>query len=283
MKLGQVISAALIGFLSYTPLSAQVQFILDLDPDTRVYTVSMLPEVTWSPPYNKTATAQITVKAPTDLFELAEFKSLTPDVEWSMNARVNGPQEAPNTDYLSFTLVTGGLEPLTYEAGVPTKLFCFKNATDCTGQVSLINNDTDPFLPPNSRSINVGNSIAVHGARGEAYTGNVSDKAFECDYGLESINATPAVPASIEDFVNIYPNPTQSVMNIDFSWDKSIGKKQILIYDSIGSLVQFSKEEITLGENNIRMDVSKLTNGIYNVLIVEKGDRITLGKIMKVQ
>ncbi len=283
MKLGQVISAALIGFLSYTPLSAQVQFILDLDPDTRVYTVSMLPEVTWSPPYNKTATAQITVKAPTDLFELAEFKSLTPDVEWSMNARVNGPQEAPKTDYLSFTLVTGGLEPLTYEAGVPTKLFCFKNATDCTGQVSLINNDTDPFLPPNSRSINVGNSIAVHGARGEAYTGNVSDKAFECDYGLESINATPAVPASIEDFVNIYPNPTQSVMNIDFSWDKSIGKKQILIYDSIGSLVQFSKEEITLGENNIRMDVSKLTNGIYNVLIVEKGDRITLGKIMKVQ
>lgn len=283
MKLGQVISAALIGLLSYTPLSAQVQFILDLDPDTRVYTVSMLPEVTWAPPFNKTATAQITMKAPTELFELAEFKSLTPDVEWSMNARVNGPQEAPNTDYLSFTLVTGGLEPLTYEAGVPTKLFCFKNATDCTGEVSLINNDSDPFLPPNSRSINVGNSIAVHGARGEAYTGNVSDKAFECDYGLESINATPAVPASIEDFVNIYPNPTKSVMNIDFSWDKSIGKKQILIYNSIGSLVQFSKEEITLGENNISMDVSKLTNGIYNVLIVEKGDRITLGKIMKVQ
>lgn len=283
MKLGQVISAALIGLLSYAPLSAQVQFILDLDPDTRVYTVSMLPEVTWAPPYNKTATAQITMKAPADLFELAEFKSLTPDVEWSMNARVNGPQEAPNTDYLSFTLVTGGLEPLTYEAGVPTKLFCFKNATDCTGEVSLINNDTDPFLPPNSRSINVGNSIAVHGARGEAYTGNVSDKAFECDYGLESINATPAVPASIEDFVNIYPNPTKSVMNIDFSWDKSIGKKQILIYDSIGSLVQFSKEEITLGENNISMDISKLTNGIYNVLIVEEGDKITLGKIMKVR
>ncbi len=283
MKLGQVFSAALIGLLSYAPLSAQVQFILDLDPDTRVYTVSMLPEVTWASPYNKTATAQITMKAPTDLFELAEFRSLTPDVEWEMNARVNGPQEAPNTDYLSFTLVTGGLEPLSYQAGVPTKLFCFKNATDCTGEVSLINNDNDPFLPPNSRSINVGNSIAVHGARGEAYTGNVSDKAFECDYGLENINATPAVPASIEDFVNIYPNPTTSILNIDFSWDKSIGKKQILIYNNIGSLVQFSKEEIRLGENNISMDVSNLTNGIYNILIVEKGDRLTLGKIMKVE
>jgi len=111
MKLGQVISAALIGLLSYTPLIAQVQFILDLDLDTRVYTVSMLPEVTWAPPYNNTATAQITMKAPTGLFELAEFKSLTPYVEWNMNARVNGPQEASNTDYLSFTLVTGGLEP----------------------------------------------------------------------------------------------------------------------------------------------------------------------------
>lgn len=283
MKLGQIFSTALIGFLSYMPLNAQVQFILDLDPDTKIYTVSMLPEVTWTHPYNKTATAQITMKAPTDLFELADFMSLTPDVEWSMNARVNGPQEAPNTDYLSFTLLTGGLEPLAYEEGVPTKLFCFKNATDCTGEVSLINNDTDPFLPPNSRSINVGNSIAVHGARGEAYTGNVSDKSFECDYGLESINATPAVPASIEDFVNIYPNPTTSMINIDFSWDKSIGKKQVLIYNSIGSLVQFTNEEITLGENNISMDVSKLTNGIYNILIVEKGDRLALGKIMKVE
>jgi len=282
MKLGQVISAALIGLLSYTPLIAQVQFILDLDLDTRVYTVSMLPEVTWAPPYNNTATAQITMKAPTGLFELAEFKSLTPYVEWNMNARVNGPQEASNTDYLSFTLVTGGLEPLAYEAGVPTKLFCFTNAIDCTGEVSLINNDTDPFLPPNSRSINVGNSIAVHGARGEAYTGNVSDKAFECDYGLDNINATPAIPASIEAFVNIYPNPTTSIVNIDFSWDRSIGEKQILIYNNVGSLVQFSKEEITLGENNISMDVSKLTNGIYNILIVEKGDRMSLGKIMKV-
>jgi len=198
MKLGQIIFAALIGFLNYIPINAQVQFILDLDLDTRVYTVSMLPEVTWTHPYNKTATAQITIKAPTKLFELAEFKSLTPDVEWNMNARVNGPLEAPNTDYLSFTLVTSGLEPLAYEAGVPTKLFCFTNSIDCTGEVSLINNETDPFLPPNSRSINVGNSIAVHGARGEAYTGNVSDKSFECDYGLDNINATPPVPTSIE-------------------------------------------------------------------------------------
>jgi len=146
----------------------------------------------------------------------------------------------------------------------------------------LINNETDPFLPPNSRSINIGNSIAVHGAQGEAYTGNVSDKAFECDYGLDNINATPPVPASIEAFVNIYPNPTASVVNIDFSWDRSIGEKQILIYNNIGSLVQFAKEEITLGENHISMDVSKLTNGIYNVLIVEKGDRMSLGKLLKV-
>ena len=82
--------------------------------------------------------------------------------------------------------------------------------------------------------------------------------------------------------MNIYPNPTASIVNIDFSWDRSIGKKQILIYDNAGSLVQFTKAEITLGENNISMDVSKLTNGIYNVLIVEKGDRMSLGKVLKV-
>lgn len=289
MKLGQLMMAPLFLVFFHSTLFAQVQFILDLDPVTRVYTVSMLPEVTWAPPFNKTATAQITVKAPNELFELTELQSAIPGIEWDMNSRVNTPEEAPEYDYLSFALITGGLEPLEYVAGKPTKLFTFKNATECSGEVSLINNDSDPFLPPNSRNANVGNSIAVHGARGEAYMGNVSDKAFACDYGFPiikqtDVDAVPAIEAidEIAAYVDIYPNPTTALLNIDFSWNKTPGEKQILLYNNQGSLVKFQKVKVKEGNNQINFDISMLTSGIYNILIVENGDRIVLGRVMKV-
>lgn len=286
MKLGQILTATLFVFFTQLNLNAQVQFLLDVDPTTKTYIVSMLPDVTWEYPYNRTATAQITLKAPTDAFELKEFTSLTPGVEWVMNARVNSPAEATAFDYLSFTLVTTGLEPIDFIKGKPTKLFCFKNSEACSGQVSLINNSTDPFLPPNSMNINVGNSIAVHGAKGDAYTRNVSDKAFDCDFGiknLESEEAVPAIKESLEAHTEIFPNPTSELVNVTFSWDKAEGDKEVLLYNNIGELVQFQKERILNGDNHLQLNVSDLTGGIYNIIVVENGDRISLGKMMKIR
>lgn len=287
MKLGQIFSATLIALIAQLNLNAQVQFMLDLDPESKTYLVSMLPDVTWEHPLNRTATAQITVKAPTGAFELQEFTSLTQGVEWVMNARVDSPAEAPEYDYLSFSLVTTGLEPMAFVKGKPTKLFCFKNEYDCSGQVSLINNSDDPFLPPNSRNANVGNSIAVHGAKGEAYTRNVSDKAFECDFGIKTLEvdetATPPVQEILETKTEIFPNPTSELVNVTFAWDKTEGDKEVLLYNNIGELVQFYKERLVAGNNHFRLDVSDLAGGVYNIIIVENGDKISLGKMMKVR
>ena len=288
MRLGRIFYATLFLVASHYYGKAQVQFLLDLDPNTEIYTVSMLPEVTWKHPYNRTATAQITLKAPTGLFDLDEFMSLTPGVEWLMNSRVNSPAEAPAYDYLSFTLITTGLEPLEFTSGKPTKLFCFKNLTpDCSGEVALMNNKNDAFLPPNSRNVNVGNSIGVHGARGEAYTGNVSDKAYNCNVGkVKAEEVTPilqTVHETIELETQIFPNPTNNLVNIAFSWNKTEGDKQVLVYNSIGELAQFSKEKVTTGANQLSFDVSTLPSGIYNLILVEEGERVYLGKMMKVK
>jgi len=296
MKLGRIVTASLIFFFTQFTLDAQVQFQLDLDADTKIYTVSMLPQVTWEPPYNRTATAQITVKAPTGLFTMKEFMSLTPNVEWIMNSRVDSPAEAPGYDYLSFTLVTSGLEPLEFVKGTPTKLFCFTNSTNCTGMISLMDNATDAFLPPNSRNINVGNSIGVHGAKGEAYTGNVSNKAFACDYGIkpptqlvvtdskkEETVEPQTVKETLEAYTDIFPNPTNQQLNIKFSWDKTAGEKSILLFNNLGKQVQLYEEKVLLGDNHLTFDIAALPSGIYNVFLMEKGERIVLGKVMKVQ
>lgn len=294
MKLGQILTTTLIIFFNQFASEAQVQFHLDLDADTKIYTVSMLPQVTWEAPYNRTATAQITVKTPTGLFELQEFISLTPNVEWTMNARVDSPDEAPDYDYLSFTLITSGLEPMDFVAGKPTKLFCFKNASTCSGQVSLVNNKTDNFAPPNSRNINIGNSIGVHGARGEAYIGNVSDKAFACDFGItklvitdtkeeEVIEEEEIIVETIEAYTDIFPNPTNQELNVKFSWNKTVGDKRVALYSNIGELVQIHKERVILGDNHFKFDVSTLPSGLYNLFLMEEGEQISLGKVLKVQ
>ncbi len=288
MKLGQILKATLFVMITHFNVNAQVQLMLDVDPTTKTYIVSMLPNVTWEHPYNRTATAQITVKAPTGAFELKDFTSLTPGVEWVMNSRVDSPAEAPEYDYLSFSLVTTGLEPMDFVEGTPTKLFCFKNKYDCSGQVSLINNSNDPFLPPNSRNANIGNSIAVHGALGEAYISNVSDKSFECDFGVKTLvadetEATPPVQETLVNKTEIFPNPSSEQVNVTFAWDKSEGDKEVLLYNNIGELVYFYKEKVLAGNNHLKLDVSNLAGGIYNIIVVDNGNRISLGKMMKVR
>ena len=91
MKLGQILASTLFLFFTQLHLNAQVQFMLDADPKTKIYVVSMLPNITWEYPQNRTATAQITIKAPTGAFDLKDFTSLTPGVEWDMNSRVDSP------------------------------------------------------------------------------------------------------------------------------------------------------------------------------------------------
>jgi len=286
MKLGQILATTLLLIFTHLHLNAQVQFMLDLDPKTKTYVVSMLPNVTWEYPHNRTATAQITIKAPTGAFDLKDFTSLTPGIDWDMNSRVDSPTEAPEYDYLSFSLLTTGLESIEFTKGKPTKLFCFKNNSSCSGQVSLINNNNDPFLPPNSRNANIGNSIAVHGAKGEAYTKNVSNKAFECDFGIKTKQEAvliPQITVSLEAYTEIFPNPSSELVNIAFSWDQTEGDKDILLYDGNGALAQFYTERLIAGDNQLSLDVSTLIGGIYHIIIVDNGNRISLGKMMKIR
>ncbi|MEM6318550.1 MAG: T9SS type A sorting domain-containing protein [Bacteroidota bacterium] len=262
-------------------MTAQIQFKLTQLADGETYLVSLIPEKSYAHPYNITSTAQVTVKVPTNSFEVKDLKSLQLDVQWQDNSRSDAPAEAPGMDYISFGLSSLGTVDLLYEAGVEMPLFTFKNALPCTGDVALMNNDEDPFMAPNSRSANVGNSITIFGARGEAYSGNVAEfSAVPCQQAqapvLVESNTTVLSTAT-----KVFPNPAINEVFVDMNWEKGDTDGAMVVLDATGKEV--SRKEVTLvkGFNNVKLEVESLVFGIYNIELQLDGQSLAIDRFVK--
>ena len=179
-------------------LAAQVKFKVKLLSDNVTYQVLIKPEATWSAPTNAVPSAQVTVRVPTGGFTVGTVTGLAGN--WSHTGTIIAPSENPGYDYLNFGL-QGVTSAITFSNGVEVPLFTFKNAGTCTGELDLIEHSTDPFMPPNSQSVNVGNAISVIGAGigVNAYTGNYSAIPADC---------TPASSCGIEVFDVILTSPS---------------------------------------------------------------------------
>ena len=292
--MARIFNALIILIISTATLPAQVKFLLDYNANTDEYTVSMMPERTWHSPKNKTATGQVTLKATTQQFFVKDVKSHITDTEWVPSGRVDSPEESPNYDYIFFGLRTRGLVEMPYQAFKKTELFTFTIEANCAREVMLVSNTEDAFLPPNSRSVNIGNSIGVLGANGEAYIGNVSDLPIFCPYAdpprkaeiISAGNPTIITTKPIIDLVDkklLYPNPTINEVNVQLTWNGKNGQKDILAYNEAGELVRLFKQNLAPGNNNFTLDVSKLGNGVYDFLLADKEQNLSLGKVIKVK
>jgi hypothetical protein len=78
---------------------------------------------------------------------------------------------------------------------------------------------------------------------------------------------------SSADFVKIFPNPSEGIVNINFTQD---GTKVINIYDNLGRLIyQNSTEQL---QNQI--SIQDLPNGVYQVQIIQSNAQITKSLII---
>lgn len=291
----RIFKAIIILIISSASLPAQVKLLLDYNARTDEYTVSMMPERTWSYPKNKTATGQITLKATTGQFEVKEIVSHVANTKWGTAGRVNHPIESPKYDYIFFRLRTPGLTEMPYKAFKPTKLFTFTLESNCAREVMLVNNEEDPFLPPNSRNVNIGNSLGALGANGEAYIGNISDLPIFCPYAAapalaeESATSDSKIVEPTSENTSLltnkllYPNPTVKEVQVTLKWNGTAGKRDVLAYNSAGELVKYFQRDIQKGDNNFTLDIGNFDNGIYNFLLVDDQQNLTLGKVIKVQ
>jgi len=149
------------------PSDVTCSFAYLLEATDSVFTISILSDTSFAPPFNITSTAQITLKVPTGDFEITEFTNLIDGVVFSPNSRTNAPAEAPTFDYLSFGLDTRGTQNIRYEKGAKIPLFSFKNSGSCGEKpVLLMDNATDPFFPPNSANANVSQQLTISGLGG---------------------------------------------------------------------------------------------------------------------
>ncbi|MFK7937436.1 MAG: SprB repeat-containing protein, partial [Saprospiraceae bacterium] len=159
--------------------SAQVEMKVALAADEKTYEIVILPEVDWGPPQSTLISAQVTLTFPNGNFSITNTQynyGL-----WTPTPISVGPTENPNQSYVSFTLQTP-VNNLPINNGEEVVLFTFENGGDCVGAVELINHDTDPFMPPNSRTLNVGNYLGLFGGGpgSNSYQGNYETGGANC-------------------------------------------------------------------------------------------------------
>jgi gliding motility-associated-like protein len=221
-----------LALLCFT-LTAQVKFKVALLPDNVTYQVSIRPDVSWSAPQNTVLSAQVTVRVPTGGFNLGPITSLKGN--WGHIGTVVSPTESTAYDYIIFGL-QGLTSNITFQSGQEVAVFNFKNNGSCTGALELIENELDPFWPPNSQSVNIGNQIAVVGAGNgvNAYTGNFGAITADCrplanycgieifDIKLKSPSACGVADGSIEIVATATDlPPLQYSINGGITWQSS--------------------------------------------------------------
>jgi hypothetical protein len=78
----------------------------------------------------------------------------------------------------------------------------------------------------------------------------------------------------------IFPNPTNDFISLQFDSDTE-GVVQFSFTNVIGQKVLTSSQQISLGENLIRIDMSQLSRGVYFLEMISNNTFSTLTKIIK--
>lgn len=268
-KVNTLCAAALL--LASFQLSAQVQFKMDYNKDSERYTVSVVPMATYQNQQNITGTGQVTIKVPSNNFDPVDIVNHLDGMYWEANSRNNSPAEAPSQDYISFGLTIQGIAYPNYQEGVELPLFSFQNAFGCTGEVALVDNFTDPFMPPNSQSANIGNTLTILGAGGDAYGGIIGSAIINCD---ESAVLDAKEEIGLNSY-RIFPNPASEFVSVEVTWEGAASDATIQIVDALGREVMASPVSLVSGKMTQKLQVNELASGNYFVNL--KGEDWKLG------
>jgi len=174
------------------------------------YHIYMKPSSTPSP--DLSMTGQVTLRVPhstgANAFTATNVQAKANTI-WSLSSTVPAPTEDTSVDYLSFTYSPIDVKAMAFQADTEQEVFSFKNTGPCTGDVTLMDNNSDPFNQPpsnptNSAGTNPGNQFANAGwgtTDDNDYTGNYGGAA-SCSSG-----STAAASAQADS----YPIPQDSI------------------------------------------------------------------------
>jgi len=145
-----------------TFLNGQIKGRLSLSEDQKTYEFYITPDFDQAPPLSTTNSGQISFVAPVGGLEIINFQSITGKWNGIDISVIDSPIENPGFSYVSIPLGSP-MQDITYQAGVEILLFTFENGVACLGSLDVVDNASDPFLPPNSVSVNIGNLFTILG------------------------------------------------------------------------------------------------------------------------
>ncbi len=164
MKIFNTLTICLLTFFATSFVSAQSSDILSSlefkvqQMANGTYGVFVKPDHTIAPSgKTQTGAGQVTLVVPTN-FDYSNFKNVAGT--WVENARVDAPTEASNKSYVSFGFVIDNPRIQLF-SNEETLLFTFTADAAFNGQVTLFDNENDPFMTPNSYGSNPGNDLGV--------------------------------------------------------------------------------------------------------------------------
>lgn len=261
MKKVKIFFAALGLVSSISNSNAQVQYKIERIGDNNNFMVYAIADETYDTPKNIVSTAQVTLVAPSGSFQIDKVVNLYSNANWRVNGKSAAPKENQNADYIYFGLENLGTNAFRFTKGKETPLFLIQTKT-CEGTIALMDNDKDPFKFPNSQQINVGNTMTILGAGGDAYKGLVKN------FSIADCKKTAA--ATLDDYkIRVSPNITQpTTVQIEFMRrDNELEKGTISIYDGAARVVWSQDINAQKGYNIVSADLSHLTNGIYYIML----------------
>ena len=152
-----------------------VSFKVIYNGATARYEVYMNSTTAYTGPLARISSAQITLVVPHG--GAAQFvpgtitggngNGLSPSAMTWTPSRTDAPTENPTKDYIFFGYNASGNPSVLFNipANTDILLFSFPTTNACgAGTVALLDNTNDPFLPPNSQSLNTPNAMTIFGA-----------------------------------------------------------------------------------------------------------------------
>ncbi|QLH45201.1 MAG: T9SS type A sorting domain-containing protein [Bacteroidota bacterium] len=80
--------------------------------------------------------------------------------------------------------------------------------------------------------------------------------------------------------VVVYPNPVRDVLNVDIHATES-QLTIVRLFDISGRLVKEIQANHEVGENNVKLDMKELANGMYTVQVFGNSQLLMTGKVDK--
>ncbi|MGB0846372.1 MAG: IPTL-CTERM sorting domain-containing protein [Thiolinea sp.] len=168
-----------------SPVAGKVYYRVDWDQSDGRYHVYMYPGSEPSP--NLSQTSQVTLKMPHSAvsgsaFEVDDLQSEITSTNWSVSSHVKAPDEDKTSDYVSFNMTADDYQAFNWVNGQEIEVFSFANKGVCLGEVTLMDNASDPFNQlPNSAGINPGNQFTNLG------WGAATDNNYMANYGCAAV------------------------------------------------------------------------------------------------